>query len=294
MATHVTLLHNTGAGFEQTSKEELLSALKEKGFETTYLDIKKEAFAHKLRSPGDLVVIAGGDGTVIKMAPHLVGKNVAIGLLPMGTANNIATSLGIAGKPAEIIAAWDLERKKAFSLGIVSGPDVNTFFLESVGFGLFPRLIRQRVGGKGKNASREEELEDALQHQQEILNAYNSHFCSISLDGRQFPGNYIMVEIMNIKLAGPNLDLAPQANPDDDLLDVVLVREDERDRFAEYLAKRMQGKSNSHQLHSKRVRKVRLEWQGMHYHLDDEAYEKQAPIKMEIRVKQKGLEFLAP
>jgi diacylglycerol kinase (ATP) len=292
MAIHVTLLHNTGAGFEQTSKEELLSALEKKGFETTYIDIKKEAFAPKLQNPGDLVAIAGGDGTLIKLAPHLVGKNVPIGLLPLGTANNIATSLGISGKPADIIAAWELERRKDFSLGIVSGPDVNTFFLESVGFGLFPRLIRQRVDDKDTSSSREEELEDALQQQQEILSAYKSHFCSVSLDGRQFPGKYIMVEIMNIKLAGPNMDLAPHASLDDTLLDVVLVREDERDRFAEYLTNRMKGESNLYQLHVKRAKKVKLEWQGMHYHLDDEACEKQAPIKMNIELRQKGLEFL--
>lgn len=293
MAIHVTLLHNTGAGFGQTSKEELLSALAKKGFETTYVDIKKEAFAHKLKNPGDLVAIAGGDGTLIKLAPHLVGKNVPIGLLPLGTANNIATSLGIAGKPADIIAAWELDRKKAFSLGIVSGPDVNTFFLESVGFGLFPRLIRQRVGDKDVNSTREEELEDALQHQQEILSAYKPHYCSISLDGKQFPGKYIMVEIMNIKLAGPNLDLAPLASPDDTLLDVVLVRDDERERFAEYLTNRIKGKSNLYQLHVQRAKKIQLEWQGMHYHLDDEAFEKQAPIKIDIELRQKGLEFLA-
>jgi diacylglycerol kinase (ATP) len=293
MAIHVTLLHNTGAGFGQTSKKELLSALAKKGFETTYVDIKKEAFAHKLQNPGDLVAIAGGDGTLIKLAPHLVGKNVPIGLLPLGTANNIATSLGIAGKSADIIAAWELDRKKDFSLGIVSGPDVNTFFLESVGFGLFPRLIRQRVGDKDVNSTREEELEDALQHQQEILSAYKPHYCSISLGGKQFPGKYIMVEIMNIKLTGPNLDLAPLASPDDTFLDVVLVREDERDRFAEYLTNRIKGKSSLYQLHVQRAKKVQLEWQGMHYHLDDEAYEQQAPIKMNIELRQKGLEFLA-
>jgi hypothetical protein len=46
-------------------------------------------------------------------------------------------------------------------------------------------------------------------------------------------------------------------------------------------------------LHVQRAKKVQLEWQGMHYHLDDEAYEQQAPIKMNIELRQKGLEFLA-
>ena len=292
MAIHVTLFHNPKAGFEQSSKEELLSALQMKGYNATYINIQED-YLHILQNPGDLVVIAGGDGTIKKIASKLIGKGIPIGLLPMGTANNIATSLRIAGKPADIIGAWDLSRRKSFSLGMVKGPGGESFFLESAGFGMLPRLIRQHMSDKENKTRREEELEDALRHQQQILKEYKAHSCTIKLDGQQVSGNYILVEVMNIRLAGPNLDLAPDAKPEDGFLDVVLIREEEREKFSTYLNNRIKGKANQSQLPVRKAEKIQVEWHGIHYHLDDDALENSSPIKMDIRVRSKGLEFLA-
>lgn len=293
MAIHATVLHNPESGFEQISKEELIHALQLKGFESTYVDIRKEGFSINLKDPVELVVIAGGDGTLINLAKHAINRNIPIGLLPLGTANNVATCLGISGKPADIIAGWDISRTVPFSLGIIKGLHREIVFLESVGFGLFPRLIRQRMVDKEeKNDTRKEELEDALRHQLKILHEYKAHSCTIDLDGEQVSGKYILVEIMNIPYTGPNMDLAPHANPEDTYLDIVMVREDEREKIAAYLKNRILGKGNLNQLPCRRAQHIKLEWHGNHFHLDDSAFEFLSPIKMEIQVRQKGLEFL--
>lgn len=293
MANHVIVLHNPGAGFEQAQKEEILEALQRKGFEPIYVDINKEGFSDTSQSRGEFVVIAGGDGTLIKMAKYFIGKNIPIGLLPLGTANNIATCLGISGKPADLIATWELNRKRPFSLGVVKGANGETFFLESVGFGLFPRLIRQRMESHDQKETRKEELKDALRHQLQILREYKAHLCTIDLDGQQVSGRFILVEVMNIPYAGPNLNLATHANPEDTYLDIVLVREDEREKIAAYLKNRMKDKGKASPLPVRRAQRIKIEWHGAHYHLDDEPYELPTPIKMEIQVVQKGLEFLA-
>jgi diacylglycerol kinase (ATP) len=44
------------------------------------------------------VVIAGGEGTVVKAISHLYERNMPIAILPLGSANNIAGSLGIRGR----------------------------------------------------------------------------------------------------------------------------------------------------------------------------------------------------
>lgn len=296
MTIHVTLLHNPRAGLVQNSKENLLSALQDKGYTTTYVDIKKEKYAQSLQNPGDLVVIAGGDGTIRKVARHILGRGIPIGLLPMGTANNIATSFGISGKePAEIINDWDFSSRKHFSLGLVNGPDGEDFFLESAGFGLFQQLITQHENLmiKETKSKREDELEKALKIQQKIVSGYNARTCTLNLDGQVLSGRYILVEAMNIGLAGPNMDLAPQATSADDFLDVVLVKEDEREKFDKYLANRIKGKANRHLLAVRRARKIKIEWHGTHYHLDDKVHETNSPIQMDIRVMPKGLEFLS-
>ncbi|QCR24637.1 diacylglycerol kinase family protein [Pontibacter sp. SGAir0037] len=291
MATRVTLLHNPGAGFERYSAEELLRLLHQKGYEVSYTSAKED-YEDALKTPGDAVVVAGGDGTVQKIAKHLIGHDVPIGLLPLGTANNIAATLGIAGEPAEIISGWDLANLHAFNVGQVIGPEGASYFFESVGAGLFPRLIRKREDEKKEKASREEELEDALLHQKEIVNSYRSHACTIRLDGEVLSGDYLMVEVMNIKYAGPNMELAPEATPSDGLLDVVLIREDEREQFSTFLTRCLNGHENSWLPQVRQVRKVEVEWQGKHYHIDDTAHEAEGPVHLEVQLLPQGLLFL--
>ena len=68
----------------------------------------------------DCVVAAGGDGTVARAGRLLAGGEVPLAVLPLGTANNIATSLGIAEDPAEAIAAWQRQRVVGVDVGVVS------------------------------------------------------------------------------------------------------------------------------------------------------------------------------
>lgn len=99
---------------------------------------------------------------------------------------------------------------------------------------------------------------------------------------------------MNIKLAGPNMDLAPDADPGDGQLDVVLMREDEREEFDVYLADCIRGEGNAEQWQVRRLKEVQVEWSGRHFHVDDQVYEGDAPVSVSISVIPKGLAFLAP
>ncbi len=49
----------------------------------------------------------------------------------------------------------------------------------------------------------------------------------MALDGRDLTGDYVLLEAMNIRSIGPNLRLAPDADPGDGLLDIVLVSDSE-------------------------------------------------------------------
>ena len=292
MPKRVILLHNPGAGLEEYSKEELIGALQKKDFLITYVDVKSENYEEKLKESADLLVVAGGDGTVKKIAKHIIGKEIPIGLLPLGTANNIANSLKLSGKPAEIINLWDLDRRKPFDVGVVNGPAGENLFLESCGFGLLPRLIRQHSRDNSESTNREKEMEKALRHQRRIVGEYMAHLCSIQIDGQDLSGKYLLVEIMNIQQAGPNLELASRADPGDGLLDVVLVKEEDREKFSDFVSSRIQGKESASPLKVQRVKNLKVVWEGNHYHLDDEAHEEEAPVQLEIRILPKKLEFL--
>jgi diacylglycerol kinase family enzyme len=74
------VIHNRSSGFEQISKEELLNELRSHGYEAVYRSAKAEDFTSALREPGELVIVAGGDGTVGKVGKHLAGTGIPVGL----------------------------------------------------------------------------------------------------------------------------------------------------------------------------------------------------------------------
>ncbi len=53
----------------------------------------------------DAVIVCGGDGTVNEVLQCLVGKQVALGVMPFGTANALASNLGLTGSPQQMIEA---------------------------------------------------------------------------------------------------------------------------------------------------------------------------------------------
>ncbi|WP_187261011.1 diacylglycerol/lipid kinase family protein [Pontibacter beigongshangensis] len=292
MPVRVTLLHNPEAGFEQYTPEELIKELKKKGYDVNYASIKEDDYEDYLHDPGDLLVVAGGDGTVQKIATLLTGRKVPIGLLPLGTANNIAATLGIKGEPAEIIASWNLNIKKPFDVGVLETSKGKKQFIEAVGLGIFPELIKKRENDEEEFNSREEELQDALEHQQEILKKATPFRATIQLDEQQLEGDYLLVEIMNIKYTGPNMDLAPKADPGDGWLDVVLVKEQERKKFSSYLKACLRGDKNLDQFEVYRAKQIEITSDCKRFHIDDDTQKNNKETKLKLGLVPQGLEFL--
>ncbi|HEY0656708.1 MAG TPA: diacylglycerol kinase family protein [Chryseosolibacter sp.] len=52
----------------------------------------------------DRVIAGGGDGTIQLVARNLVGKNLLMGIIPLGSANGMATALGIPANPVEAVS----------------------------------------------------------------------------------------------------------------------------------------------------------------------------------------------
>src|SRR5438128_10331540 len=117
----VTLIHNPTAGDESFSATELTALIEQAGHKVSYQSSKKD-FKSALKKPGDLVAVAGGDGTVRKVAIQLLERNlIPIAVLPCGTANNIARSLGLTESPPELIAGWPSARRRGFDVGVARG-----------------------------------------------------------------------------------------------------------------------------------------------------------------------------
>jgi diacylglycerol kinase family enzyme len=87
-----------------------------------------------------IVAAGGGDGTINAVAAALVGSDVALGVLPLGTLNHFAKDLGIPLKLEDAIRA--LFRGAAVEIDVA---EINgKVFLNNSSLGLYPRIVRQR------------------------------------------------------------------------------------------------------------------------------------------------------
>jgi diacylglycerol kinase (ATP) len=218
----ITLLLNPDAGDGATSSDQVRQAIEAAGHRVTVRRPGKSELADALRDPGDLVAVAGGDGTVGRVMKALAGTSVPMAILPTGTANNIATSLGILGDPAKIVASWTRGDVRRVDVGSVRGPWGVTQFVESVGVGLLSHLIHPELG------ERLEGTDEARSEARRAARTLPAPERRVELDGRELSGNYLLLEAMNIRCAGPNLWLAEQARAGDGKLEI--VRALERDR----------------------------------------------------------------
>ncbi|WP_055481273.1 diacylglycerol/lipid kinase family protein [Sphaerimonospora mesophila] len=55
----------------------------------------RETITRALADEPDLLIVGGGDGTLSSSIKHIAGRDVALGVLPLGTTNNFARSLGL-------------------------------------------------------------------------------------------------------------------------------------------------------------------------------------------------------
>jgi diacylglycerol kinase family enzyme len=109
----------------------------------------------------------------------------------------------------------------------------------------------------------------------------------------------VLVEAMNMSHIGPNLPLAPSADVSDGMLDVVLLPESNRERFSEYLARRIEGAEQPSDLHVRRVRNATIDPRGSPLHIDDELHSEsheplEPPGAVEVSAAAGQLTFLIP
>ncbi|MGN6619388.1 MAG: diacylglycerol/lipid kinase family protein [Ilyomonas sp.] len=293
----VKLLHNPNAGDEEHEKEELIAQIHHAGFNCEYASVKQWSW-NNLKDNIDFIVIAGGDGTVRKVIKKLLNRKALdkifpIALLPMGTANNISKTLGIKGDTKEIIQSWQKGVQKKYDVGRISNVKKASFFLESFGYGLLPFLMKEMEPiNKTSDDPPEKMIQKALEMLEKIGLSYPAKDCKLFIDGKNYSGRYLLAEIMNIRSIGPNLFLSPGSDPGDGLFEVVLVEEDEREKFIAYIRSKMQGKEEDFDFEHLKARNIIISWDGKDAHADDEVLKIENKTEVVIEIKPGLLDFI--
>lgn len=294
------LLHNPGAGDEEHDSEDLVALIEKAGFRCRYSSTKDSDWKD-FEIDVDFLVVAGGDGTVRRITKELLDRKMLdktwpIGLLPLGTANNIAKTLELEGDTEDIINCWQQWNIRKYDVGRISHIDKVYFFLESFGYGIFPYLMGEmkKRGKEDEEESPEKQLQVALELLQELIQSYEPKRCQLQIDGEDHSGHYLLVEVMNTRSIGPNLFLAPDARPDDGHFDVVLISTEDKDKFASYVAGKLKGIEAPADFTIVSARNITISWEGTHVHVDDEVVKIKKETEVEIEIKEGLLEFLVP
>jgi diacylglycerol kinase family enzyme len=279
-----------------------MAALAEAGHHATYQSTKEPGFKKALKQPADLVLAAGGDGTIGKVAFRLIDSGIPLGVLPLGTANNLARALGFVVSPEEIIARLEGGKKQVFDVGLATGPWGDRYFFEGVGGGLLADYVRaakkeEKQNGKAEKLSKEQQMARHGALLRRMLHDYPARQWKIEIDGKDISGRYILWEAMNIRSVGPALHLAPRAETRDGRFDFVCARAADRAVLMEHFDARVAGKKSKSPLPTRRFRELRIVWKGSTIHLDDELWrnkKNKSSDEIKITVKPSALIVLHP
>ncbi|MHA4846359.1 diacylglycerol/lipid kinase family protein [Flavitalea antarctica] len=297
----IQILHNPGAGDEKYNKEHLVEMLEKNGYQCTYLSTKQDKWKN-FDSDVDVLIIAGGDGTVRKVAGQilnrkLLDKPIALVVLPLGTANNIGRSLKLSTNIEDTLSSFHNYASKSFDVGRVYNVTGAEYFLESFGFGVFPALIEQSKKKPSKPDEEmplEEKIRLARKRLYDIVMSYEPVFCRLEIDGKEYTGKYLLLEVMNTPSFGPRLNLSPDSDPGDGFFEVVMVPEDDRQNFLDYLEGKITDHDEVYNIERVRGKHIKISWVGNQAHVDDQFIELGNGTEVKIRLRNELLSFLTP
>jgi len=160
----------------------------------------------------DMVILGGGDGTLNSAAPALVQTGLPLGILPLGTANDLARTLGIPAGLDEAARVITAGHVRPVDLGEVNG----LFYFNVASIGFSARLAR-RLTSEAKR--RWGVLGYALAAVQ-LLAESKPFRVDIEHDGQTERVRTIQVSVGNGRYYGGGMAVAERARADDGRLDV--------------------------------------------------------------------------
>lgn len=260
------LVHNPTSGSGRPTGEELLAALDTAGFSTVYCSTKNGDLEQALAQPTDIVIVAGGDGTVAKVVRTLPDRKTLVAILPRGTANNIARCLGIDGKAEDLIKGLHGAPVERLDIGVAVGPWGTRHFVESVGWGALAKAVDREDPKAGK---RERIERGRAAFAKAIAKAKPRRF-SVLADGEEIEDEFIFVEAVNLGMTGPRILMDPTAEPGDQRLDVVHLTAEGRQAMLDWLEQGAEDEAPP--LQSRKAEKVTLAWHEGPLRIDDKVF----------------------
>jgi YegS/Rv2252/BmrU family lipid kinase len=213
---------------------------------------------HGSDGPHPLVIAAGGDGTVCAAVNAVHGTDALLAIIPLGTSNDVARSLGIPPDGREAAAGIaDNARVVTVDAGRVRLGEVDRVFLNAATAGLNVAFaqeatdgsLRRRFGGLTYPIAAARAVRD-----------YEPFACTVEQDGRTETWPVVHLSVSNAPVFGGLLGMrVPRAGMTDGLLDVIVVERLSIARLALAVADTVVGQHRPvHRVHTMKVRSLRV------------------------------------
>jgi diacylglycerol kinase (ATP) len=186
-------------------------------YETTGEEQVADVVRAALERGCDLVVAAGGDGTISDVAEALIHTGIPFGIIPVGTANALARELGL---PLDLEGACALLAGEHTTTSIDAMQVGKKAFFLHVGVGIDSLMIRDTARVAKRRFGRAAYLWSAFK----CLIGYQPQRFTIAVDGRRLRPRAAQVLIANGGVMGiPPLSWGPHISPNDGRIDVCIV-----------------------------------------------------------------------
>jgi diacylglycerol kinase (ATP) len=231
----------------------------------------------------DRIVAVGGDGTTQEIVNGILAANAPteLGIVPVGSGNDLARSLGLPLDPAEAwtVAIGRVTRRIDAALA-TNGEGRSRWFASAGGIGFDAQVAAAMSTRRGWQSGRAGYLLTTLSE----LRRFDNRRLHVVLDGEELERRALLVAIANGPYYGGGMRIAPDATLDDGWLDLCIVGDVSRLTAIRELPNLYRGthvRNPAVSIH--RARRVEVSGEGRtHAHLDGEPFGT-LPLNVEVR-----------
>jgi diacylglycerol kinase (ATP) len=284
MQTFIIVNPRAGAAQQATVLREALAAHRHVTLcETSGAQQAASLAAEALQQGAELIVAAGGDGTVNAVINGLAPDfaQARFGILPLGTGNDLARTLALPTEPLAALQVLTTGAERCLDLMEVATADGTVYGLNMAIGGFTGQMNEVMTDELKATWGPLAYLVGAVQVLPDLTDYETTITCDDAPVERVAALN---IAVANGRTAGGGLCVAPQANPEDGLLDLVLIRCAPWLELAEVAARFLAGTYlDSDSVAYRRVRRVHIAARpGMWFNVDGELLTKE-PITCTVR-----------
>ncbi|MCO6494263.1 MAG: YegS/Rv2252/BmrU family lipid kinase [Bacteroidetes bacterium] len=166
------------------------------------------------RSDAEIIVAAGGDGSANTVSHELVNSNKRFYLFPLGSGNGFARHFGIPMKIAEAIRSLGFKSSETI-VSTATMNDLHFINVAGVGFDAHISHVFAQKNQRGFWGYIKAVIKEL---------GYKSHQYNIQNGSETWQGKAFLISVANATQWGNNIKIAPHANPEDKILDLVAIK----------------------------------------------------------------------